>query len=156
MSGKKDITSCSIMINSKDPEQQSLSIYPKILLLSHHSPSLKIWSLSSNWAGLFARFGIYLMYFQMQIFARVTTCLERMVFTIQLFLIFQSPSEILPTPRSLSDFSYIPVSGICQFCRPFLQESVSSADPSLSSSHDLAYTPLCCLLIHWCIYQLFI
>lgn len=106
MPGKKDITSCSIMINSKDPEQQSLSIYPKIRLLSHHSPNLKTWSLSSNWAGLFAHFGIYLVHSQIQIFAHANTCLEQMVFTIQIFLIFQSPSKILPTPRRLSWLLY--------------------------------------------------
>ena len=61
----KDITSCSMMDNSKYPEQQSLISSLKILLLSHHSPAFKIRNLSFNWGGPFVCFRINFVYFQM-------------------------------------------------------------------------------------------
>ena len=131
---KKGIISCSIMVNSRCPEQQSLINSPKILLLSHHLPGFKMWNLSSQWAGLFACFCTRnLPHVQCR-------SLLMLMSRTKVFSLFKSSSSFRAQVKSyllyeiLLTFLHPHLKNLFLFWRLFLWSSLSSLyDPAQSS-----------------------
>lgn len=126
MLGIKDITSCSVMVNSKYPEQQSLIIYPKILLLS--PPLTKF----QNMKPLFQMGCLFALEYTSYTLKGRSLLMLPLAWN-KWSSLFKSSSFFRAQVKSY--FSHIPSSGSFLSCRPSLWSS-------LSSLYGPAYSPL--------------
>lgn len=126
----KDITSCSIMVSAKYPEQQSLIIYPKVLLLSLPLTEFQ------NMKPLFQLGCLFALEYTSYILKGRSLLMLPLAWN-KWSSLFKYSSFFGAQVKSC--FPHIHGSGSFLFCRPSLWSS-------LSSLYDLAYSPLYLLI----------